>query len=63
MCNIKPHPWRSLKTASSERIIPLVGSAKWAADQILAHPAMEVSLLSLTTMMVKELMLIQQVLP
>ena len=37
--NIKPHSWRSLKTASSERIIPLVGSAKWAADQILAHPA------------------------
>ena len=37
--NIKPHSWRSLKTASSERIIPLVGSAKWAAEQILAHPA------------------------
>ena len=37
--NIRPHPWRSLKTASSARIIPLVGSAKWAADQILAHPA------------------------
>jgi integrase len=36
--NIKPHSWRSLKTASSERIIPLVGSAKWAADQILAYP-------------------------
>ena len=35
--NIKPHSWRSLKTASSERIIPLVGSAKWAADQILAY--------------------------
>ena len=29
--SIKPHPWRSLKTASSERVIPLVGSAKWAA--------------------------------
>ena len=37
--NIKPHSWRSLKTASSERIIPLVGSAKWAAKQILAEPA------------------------
>ena len=36
---IRTHPWRSLKTASSERIIPLVGSAKWAAERILAQPA------------------------
>jgi integrase len=36
--NIRPHPWRSLKTASSARIIPLVGSAKWAAERILAQP-------------------------
>ena len=36
--NIRPHPWQSLKTASSERIIPLVGSAKWAAERILAEP-------------------------
>jgi len=35
---IRTHPWRSLKTASSERIIPLVGSAKWAAERILARP-------------------------
>ena len=33
---LRPHPWRSLKTASSSRIIPLVGSAKWAAERILA---------------------------
>ena len=33
--NIRPHTWRSLKTASSERIIPLVGSSKWAAERIL----------------------------
>ena len=33
----KPHPWRSLKTASSARIIPLVGSAKWASERILAQ--------------------------
>ena len=33
------HPWRSLKTASSARVIPLVGSAKWAAERILAQPA------------------------
>ena len=37
--NIRPHPWRSLKTASSERVIPLVGSAKWAVERILAQPA------------------------
>ena len=36
--NIRPHPWRSLKTSSSERLIPLVGSSKWAAERILAHP-------------------------
>ena len=36
--NIKPHPWRSLKTTSSARVIPLVGSSKWAAEQILALP-------------------------
>ena len=35
--SIKPHPWRSLKTASSERVVPLVGSAKWAAERILAE--------------------------
>ena len=35
--NIRPHPWRSLKTASSERVIPLVGSAKWAAERILGE--------------------------
>ena len=34
---IQPHPWRSLKTASSERTIPLVGSARWAAERILAE--------------------------
>ena len=36
--NIKPHPWRSLKTTSSARLIPLVGSSKWAAEKILALP-------------------------
>ena len=37
--NITPHPWRSLKTASSQRLIPLVGSAKWAAERVLEQPA------------------------
>ena len=36
--NVRPHPWRSLKTASSSRIIPLVGSAKWATKHILEVP-------------------------
>jgi integrase len=30
--NIRPHPWRSLKTLSSKRLVPLVGSSKWAAE-------------------------------
>ena len=36
--NIRPHPWRSLKTSSSERLVPLVGSSKWAAERILEKP-------------------------
>ncbi len=35
--NIRPHPWRSLKTLSRKRLVPLVGSSKWATEQILAH--------------------------
>jgi integrase len=31
---VKPHVWRSLKTASSERKIPLVGASLWAAQRI-----------------------------
>ena len=37
--NVRRHPWRSLKTSSSERIIPLVGSAKWAVERIMEQPA------------------------
>ena len=33
---IKPHPWRRLKTSSSERVVPLVGNALWARDRILS---------------------------
>ena len=29
--HVRPHPWRSLKTASSERKVPLVGVSLWAA--------------------------------
>ena len=32
---IQKHPWRNLKTASSERIIPLTGQALWAAERII----------------------------
>jgi|GEM_PF-155712 integrase len=32
--SIKPHAWRSLKTFSSERKIPLVGASLWAAQRI-----------------------------
>jgi integrase len=32
--NTRPHSWRSLKTSSSERLVPLVGSFKWVAERI-----------------------------
>ena len=32
---VTKHPWRNLKTASSERKIPLVGEALWAAKRII----------------------------
>jgi len=32
---LKPHPWRRLKTRGSERFIPLVGSAWWAAERAI----------------------------
>lgn len=31
---IRPHAWRSLKTPASERSVPLVGHALWAASRI-----------------------------
>lgn len=34
---LKPHPWRQLKTDSSERLIPLAGDALWAARRVLAQ--------------------------
>jgi integrase len=36
--NLKPHPWRSLKTKGSQRQIPLVGASLWAAQRIKANP-------------------------
>ena len=32
---VRPHPWRSLKTSASARVIPLSGMALWAAQRIL----------------------------
>ena len=32
---LRPHPWRRLKTQSSERIVPLVGASLWAAKRAL----------------------------
>ena len=33
--DLKPHPWRRLKTTGSERLIPLVGASLWASKRIL----------------------------
>ena len=33
--DIKPHPWRRLKTSQSQRKVPLVGCSLWAARQAL----------------------------
>ena len=35
---IREHPWRRLKTSSSNRQIPLVGAALWAAERIMEQP-------------------------
>ena len=32
--DIKPHPWRSLKTKGSQRQVPLVGASLWASQRI-----------------------------
>lgn len=37
LVRIIPHPWRRLKTKGSERVVPLVGAAEWAARRILDH--------------------------
>jgi integrase len=33
---VRPHSWRRLKTAGSERTIPLVGAALWGATRVLS---------------------------
>ncbi len=32
--DVRPHPWRRLKTSSSQRQIPLTGASLWAAKRI-----------------------------
>lgn len=34
---VRDHPWRRLKTTSSEREIPLVGASLWAAASVVDH--------------------------
>ena len=31
---VREHPWRSLKTSTSHRVIPLIGASLWAAQRI-----------------------------
>ena len=33
--DLQPHPWRSLKTRGSRRLIPLVGTSLWAAERLM----------------------------
>ena len=35
--DIRPHPWRSLKTKGSQRKVPLVGASLWAAQRIRSN--------------------------
>ena len=34
---MQPHPWRSLKTKSSHRKVPLVGASLWSARRVIHH--------------------------
>ncbi|WP_071674933.1 DUF6538 domain-containing protein [Nioella nitratireducens] len=34
---MQPHPWRTLKTESSNRVVPLVGASFWAAKRITSN--------------------------
>ena len=35
--NLRPHPWRRLRTKGSERLVPLVGASLWAARRLQTH--------------------------
>jgi hypothetical protein len=34
---IRPNAWRTLKTESSQRNVPLIGSSLWAAHRIISQ--------------------------
>lgn len=40
---VRNHPWRRLKTSSSNRVIPLVGASLWAAKCIVANASNDVA--------------------
>jgi integrase len=35
--DLRPHPWRTLKTKNSQRCIPLVGASLWASKRVLEN--------------------------
>ncbi|KIC18504.1 DUF6538 domain-containing protein [Leisingera sp. ANG-DT] len=37
VAQVRPHPWRRLKTKGSERNVPLEGEARWAAERLIAQ--------------------------
>ena len=39
--SIQPHHWRSLKTVSSKRAVPLVGASLWSAHRIVSNASSE----------------------
>ena len=39
--SIQPHQWRSLKTVSSKRTVPLVGASLWSAQRIVSNASSE----------------------
>ena len=39
--SIQPHQWRSLKTSSSKRTVPLVGASLWSAKRIVSNASSE----------------------
>ena len=39
--SVQPHQWRSLKTVSSKRTVPLVGASLWSAHRIVSNASSE----------------------
>lgn len=52
---VMPHPWRRLKTLSSEREIPLVNEALWAAHRILENSTSARSHSRVTTKLIRQI--------